>query len=401
MALTPVGALSAPVSAFAQTPGGGALPTLRDTIIDAGAAKRAKQDAKGADGVVQTAIVGFAGGYTTNAGPTPDPAASPVFETSFFFLHERPLGEGGLNLQADATASDFTDFSDARGAEFGLKAAFAPNDESWLVALGAEKRRDIEEDVSETSLSASRQWSTGGVVTPYVESGLVYLDYADVNVLFLEFANQDDRDRLSGSLEGGIRLKSSDALSLAASVGVNAKKYSEAIDDFGLDRNNLSTFLSFGATYDTGGISATVSYAPVYRVYAESAFSPLIAHTFNASGSAALTDAVRVFGGARMGLEETDFLAARTVEEQAANIGITLAWPGKASMTLEAAYTNRAFDGVDRVDRKYELQWRAEQPLSDRLTLTARAGYLLFNSSFGDLSLDQRTAMVGLVYRIQ
>lgn len=394
LALTPIFQLG---PALAQSVNSGASPELRSTLADGVRGAR-----RPGDGASQTVAVGVAAGYSTNAGPTLQPDPSAFFETSALVLNSRSIAGGTLALQADVTAREYSTPGDARNGTYALKGSFDANDQTFAIAVSAEQRLDIEEDVRIVSLSGRRTFGgASSTWTPFIRGDIAYLDYADVDALFLEFANQDDRDRASATGEAGIRRRLNDSLSVSITAGANAKAYSARRDDFLLARNNASAYAAFGLEFADGKASASLTYAPVYRWFAEETFAPLFAHTVSASASAALTSDVSIYAKTRIGLEETDFLNARAYEDGVAVAGIMVALPHGASTNFDAAYTRRRFHGVERHDKKYELQWRAQAPLNDRWKLTAQAGYLYFASNFGEATLDQTTVTLGLVHTLQ
>jgi hypothetical protein len=385
-------ALSTP--AAAQSVNNGAGPVLRSTLVE-GNRRPPKPD----DGVAQTVAVGVAIGHTNNAGPTLEPAGSPFFETSALVLNSRSTLSGTLTLQAEATTRAYSNGGEARDGAFELKGAYSADDESISLAASASQTVDIEEDVRVFSVSGKRAWAGATTSwTPFVRADLAYLDYADVNALFLEFANQDDRSRLSATAESGLQYKVSERVGVSAAIGANAKDYIAPVDDFLLSRDNASIYASIGAAYSSEKFQANLNYAPVFRSYREEFFGPLIVHTFHADLAAKPLTDVGLYAKARVGLEETDFLSARANEETVAIAGATLALPGKASTSTDAAYTGRRFHGIERRDRKYEIQWRAQAPLDENWKVTAQVGYLVFESEFGDLSLDQTTVMFGVIH---
>ena len=397
VAFATIAALTAALTdAKAQSISSGASPTLRGTLAEI--PKAAKRDE---DGVSQTVVVGVSGGYTNNAGPTFDETSSPVIETSAFVLHARPLGEGRLSLQADLTDREFTSQSEARNAQFGVQANFALDSAGISLTLAAARSVEIDEKITQTSLKVDREWRTeSDRLTPFWSGSLAYLDYTDIDQVFVEFANQDDRDRLSASSQAGVKLQISEPFSLTAALGVDAKKYVASRDDFLLDRDNQSAFASAGIAYEDKGVSASLTYAPVARLYDETLFRPLFTNTFLAQATLTPTDWISASATARYGLEETDFLDARVMKEFVGIAGFTVTLPDRSSATLEGAYTHRYFDTVDRIDQKYEIQVRAQKPITDAIKLTAQVGYLLFATNIGDLSTDQTTAMLGIVTTI-
>lgn len=396
-ALSSVAVFGGSGTVMAQAVGSGASSTLRGTLADTPRGAKSKADA----GPQTVVVIGALGGHTSNAGPTFDETESPVSDHSLFVLHDRPIGGGRLNIQLDATGREFISQSEARNARIGLKGTFTDADTGASVTLAATRSVEIDEKATQTSLSANRDWKTAGqILTPFLTGNLAYLDFTDVDQFFLEFANQDDRDRLSGSVQTGIKLQVTDAVTLIAALGVDIKKYAISRDDFEIDRDNQSVFTSFGAAYDHNALSGSITYAPVYRRYDDDIFRNLFAHTFAAQATLTPADWVNASAAVRYSLEESDFLDTRVMKEFVAIAGLTIAFPDRSSATLEGAYTHRFFDNVGRVDQKYEVQLRAQTPITDATKLTAQIGYLLFATNVEDLSTNQATALVGFVTTI-
>lgn len=267
-----------------------------------------------ADDKSTTAIsVGFAAGYTTNAGPSLDKRDSGVMRTTAEVQHLIESGGRQLSLKGEFADRQYVDRPDVGDMHYAAAAQYGGTLKSgaqFSASLKTERRIDVDENVHETAMSVGYEWPKT-VLTPFVQVMGAYLDYGSIAGDFLESGNQDDRDRVSGTAQAGFRYDLAGKLALRFGAGADIKRYAEARDDFGLMRDSTSVFPFVGLSYADDDNTADLVYAPVFRSYREMAFSPLLAHTVAARGQMQISTALKLFGAARMGLEETDFSLPR------------------------------------------------------------------------------------------
>jgi hypothetical protein len=374
---------------------GGNLSPLRGALTE-GISQAAKPDTTDSS-VAQAAEIGISVGATNNAGPSFSERSSTVVQTKASAIQSRTLEEGQLTLQLDVIDRAFSSQSEARNGLYALKGTFTDDARGFSLTASSLHSLELDEVVTESSVGFEKQWSSSVVSSSsFVSANAAYLDYRDVDNLFLEFANQDDRDRISLTAQAGIKHKLSKAWQLTFALGADTKRYVEQRDDFLIDRNNISTLAVLGSTFQIGAFSASLNYSPVYRVYEDPLFNPLLAHTFAAEANYKVSDHVQMSASAKRSLEETDFLDAKVVEEFISVIGITIVWPERSTLGLQAAYTHREFRGLERTDQKYEAAINFETPLTDRVKLTSQLSYLHFETTFAELETDQLLGLVGI-----
>ena len=385
---------SAATPVLAQSIGGNLSP-LRGALTEGISQKATPQSTESL--VAHAAEIGISVGATNNAGPSFSQKSSAVVQTKASAIQSRTLQDGQLTLQLDVIDRAFASQSEARNGLYALKGTFTDDARGLSISASSLHSVELDEVVTESSVGFEQNWSSSaGLPSPFVRADVAYLDYRDVENPFLEFANQDDRDRISSTLQAGIKHKVSESWLITLALGADAKTYVEQSDDFLIDRNNVSTLAIVGANYQTQALNASLSYAPIYRVYADDNFNPIIAHTFAADLSYAVSDRIQLSANAKRSLEETDFLDAKVVEEFVGVIGVTIAWPEKSTVGLQAAYTQREFRGLERTDQKYEAAVSFETPLTDRVKLTSQLSYLLFETTFAELETDQLLGLVGI-----
>jgi hypothetical protein len=348
-----------------------------------------------------TAIgIGFAAGYTTNAGPSLDKRDSGVMRTTAELLHVIERGGQQLSLKGEYSDRQYIDRADVSESQYALTAQYGKVLKSGAqisASLKSERRIDVDESVHETAMSVGHEWPKA-VFTPFVQAMGAYLNYDSIAGDFLEFGNQDDRDRLSGTAQAGFKYELADKLALRFGAGADIKRYAESHDDFGLMRDSTSVFPFIGLSYADEDDTADLVYAPVYRVYREREFSPLLAHTVAARAQHKLNSALNLFGTARVGLEETDFFTAKTIQEYALSVGGVVTTAGGTLAGAEVTYTFRDFLGFDRVDHKLEAALKTKTPMGERFFLTTEAKYLDFKTNFADARTDMLMGMVGVAY---
>lgn len=348
-----------------------------------------------------TAIsVGFAAGYTTNAGPSLDKRDSGVTRTTAELLHVMERDGQQLSLRGEFSDRQYIDRPDVSEMQYGVTATYGAslkNDAQISGSFKTERRIDVDESVHETAMSAGYEWPKG-VLTPFVQVMGAYLDYDSIAGDFLEFGNQDDRDRFSGTGQAGFKYDLADKIALRFGAGADIKRYAESHDDFGLMRDSTSVFPFVGLSYVGGDDTADLVYASVYRVYREREFSPLLAHTVAARAQQKVNSALKLFGTARLGLEETDFFTAKTIQEYALSVGGVMITAGGTVAGAEITYTLRDFLGFDRVDHKLEAALKTKTPMGERFFLTTEGKYLDFKTSFADARTDMVMGMIGVAY---
>lgn len=374
---------------------GGNLSPLRGALTEGISTPTKTSDND--DALTQAVEIGVSVGVTNNAGPSFSERSSAVVQSKASAIQSRTLEQGQLTLQLDVIDRAFSSQSEARNGLYSLKGTFTDDARGFSLTASSLHSLELDEVVTESSVGFEKQWSSSVVSSsPFVSANAAYLDYRDVDNLFLEFANQDDRDRISISAQAGIKHKLSDAWQLTFALGADTKRYVEQRDDFLIDRNNVSALALFGASFQRGDFSASLNYTPVYRVYDDPLFNPLLAHTFAAEANYKVSDHIQMTASAKHSLEETDFLDAKVVEEFISVIGITIVWPERSTLGLQAAYTHREFRGLERTDQKYEAAINFETPLTDRVKLTSQLSYLHFETTFAELETDQLLGLVGI-----
>jgi hypothetical protein len=341
-------------------------------------------------------------GYTSNAGPALDKTASPVLRTSADVAHKSRAGDGEFALTAAMADREFLNRSELSNYDYKIDAKWTGGtggDGRWTAGFSSEKRVDIDEALVQSGGFLEYEWKRG-TLTPFIRLSAYYLDYADFAGDFLEFGNQDDRDRLSATALAGAKYGLTDALSLKFGAGIDLKRYRSRVDDFGIERDSSSAFPFAGLAYQNAGVAIDIFYAPVYRQYREAQFTPLLAHTATARSEIKLNANWKIFAATRLGLEETDFLAAKAIREWVVSLGGVVTTPGGSSLGAEVVYTLRDFVDFDRIDQKAELVIRGRTPLANGFFLTAEAKYLDFTTSFGSASTDMLLATLGVGYEI-
>lgn len=351
-----------------------------------------------------TAIsVGFAAGYTTNAGPSLDKRDSGVMRTTAELAHVFERNGQQLSLKGEFADRQYIGRPDVSEMQYAVAAQYGgalKGGGQVSAALKTERRIDVDENVHETAMSVGYEWPKA-MLTPFVQMMGAYLDYGSIAGDFLEFGNQDDRDRFSGTAQAGLKYELADKLSLRFGAGADIKRYSGSHDDFGLMRDSTSAFPFVGVSYADGDDTADLVYAPVYRAYREQAFSPLLAHTVAARMQRKVSPALKLFGAARIGLEETDFFIAKTIQEYAVSLGGVVTTAGGTTVGAEITYTLRDFLGFDRFDQKLEVALKTKTPMSERFFLTTETRYLDFKTNFADARTDMLTGLVGVAYEYQ
>ncbi len=355
-----------------------------------------------AEEITSTAVsVGTAVGYTSNAGPSLERAASAVTSSTAEIAHAFQRDGNKVSLGAAYSDRRYLDRADVNEQQVKVTAAYAGKTGfggEVTAAAGAERLLDVEENVVKVGLSLGYEWAPA-LLTPFVQGSIAHLDYGAIAGEFLEFGNQNDRDRLTGSVQVGLKHAVSSDLTVKAGLGADAKRYDMAVDDFGLRRDNTSVFPFLAASYAKGGASADLLYAPVFRQYREREFAPLVAHTLAARGEMQIAPAWKVFAAARAGLEETDFFFAKTVRESVVSIGGIVTTASGASGGLEVSYTINDYVGLPRIDHKIEAVVRTKIPLGGNFLLTGEGRYLTFRSTFADVETDMVMGLVGVVYQ--
>ena len=344
--------------------------------------------------------VGFAAGYTTNAGPSLEKEGSGGTRTTAEMLHVFERDGHQVSLKGAFADRRYVDRPDVSELQYAVSAAYGGTLKTGAqvsASLKTERRVDVDENVHETAMSVGYEWPKA-VLTPFVQVLGAYLDYGAIAGDFLEFGNQDDRDRFSGTVQAGLKYELAEKLTLRFGAGADIKRYMASHDDFGLMRDSTSVFPFAGVSYADGDDTADLIYAPVYRSYRETEFSPLLAHTVAARGKVKVNALLKLFGGLRMGLEETDFFTAKTIQEYAVSAGGVVTTAGGTSAGLEVAYTLSDFVGFDRVDRKVEATLKTKTPIGGRFYLTGEAKYLDFRTNFADARTDMLMGMVGVAY---
>jgi hypothetical protein len=362
--------------------------------------KAALRGTLGADASSTAVIVGFAVGYTTNAGPSLDKAGSGVTRTTAEMLHVFERDGQQVSLKGAFADRQYIDRPDVSEMQYAVSAAYAGTLKAGALvsaSLKAERRVDVDEHVDETAVSAGYEWPKAAF-TPFVQVLGAYLNYGAITGDFLEFGNQDDRDRFSGTAQAGLKYDVASKIAVRFGAGADIKRYMASHDDFGLMRDSRSVFPFAGVSYTDGENTADLVYAPVYRSYRETEFSPLLAHTLTARGQVKVNATLKLFGAARIGLEETDFFIAKTIQEYVVSAGGVVTTASGLSAGLEIAYTLSDFMGLDRVDHKLEAVLKTKAPIGEGFYLTGEAKYLDFRSNFADARTDMLMGMIGVAY---
>jgi hypothetical protein len=374
---------------------------IKSAPIDARAQEKAALRGTLADDRSSTAVsIGFAVGYTTNAGPSLDKEGSGVTRTTAEMLHVFERDGQQVSLKGAFADRQYIDRPDVSEMQYAVSAGYAGTLKAGALVsatLKSERRVDVDEHVDETALGIGYEWPKAAL-TPFVQVLGAYLDYGAITGDILEFGNQDDRDRLSGTAQAGLKYDIASKLALRFGAGGDIKRYTLSHDDFGLMRDSTSVFPFAGVSYADGEDTADLVYAPVYRSYRETEFSPLLAHTLTARGQVKVNAMLKLFGAARMGLEETDFFIAKTIQEYVVSAGGVVTTAGGLSAGLEITYTLSDFMGLDRVDHKLEAVVKTKAPVGDRFYLTGEAKYLDFRSNFADARTDMLMGMIGVAY---
>jgi hypothetical protein len=365
-------------------------PPLKGRIVEDEAATSAV--------VVATGV-----GATSNAGPTLSEQPSAFLDRALGYATSRTTGLGHLDANVNLADRHYTAFEEAYEQSIAASASLTRD---WsgaqtLATLAFSKNRDVEERLTEISLSVAHA-GTAGKVRPYVKAETALLDYGDIPDGFHPFRNQDDRDRISSRATLGLRLTLTDRIDIEIGAGIDRKHYLERFDDFGIRRGNLSLFPLLGLGYTSREGSLRALYMPLWRTYSEDAFESAWKNAYAVEGDMTLADGLKGFAAVRYGFEETDFLIASAAYEAVAVAGLTLA-TGKGTLTLAASRTWRTYDHLEladlaRADDKLEVALYGELPLIETVSLTGRLGYLDYASSFGRASTEAVTASVGLTY---
>ena len=160
--------------------------------------------------------VGFAAGYTTNAGPSLEKEGSGGTRTTAEMLHVFERDGHQVSLKgafADRRYIDRPDVSELQYAVSGMYGGTLKTGAQVSASLKTERRVDVDENVHETAMSVGYEWPKA-VLTPFVQVLGAYLDYGAIAGDFLEFGNQDDRDRFSGTVQAGLKYELAEKLTL-------------------------------------------------------------------------------------------------------------------------------------------------------------------------------------------
>ena len=389
-----------PGDAFADRIGGSSLPASTPAL------KGRIADGEGATSVV---VLSTAAGWTSNAGPT-------FFETPSGFV-DRGLGYAQVaqtafgRLDFSATLADrhyfaFTD-ADERSGQANVALTRDEDGQQTLLAFAAGTSRDIEEQLTQASVSLAHTWS-GETVRPFVQAETAVLDFHDLPGEFLPFANQDDRDRISSRAQAGLRLTITEHVSAEIGGGVDTKHYLERYDDFGVERDSVSLFPLMGLAVATERLSLRAVYMPFRRIFEGDLFENTWVHGYAVDAEVKVSDALKAIASARHGFEETDFLIASAAYETVLVAGLMLTQPW-GNVALAVSETRRDYDGLHlldimRADRKREIALSGEVPLWEAVSLTGRVSYMDFHSSLGEgdafaqIGTDVLTVSLGLTY---
>lgn len=389
-----IGNVKPPKSVEVATDSKRELPPSETSSIDTVHSPKGMQAGETSVGIASRA------GYTSNAGPTLDPIASPVFETVVEFSHARAIENRQLSLSGLVNGREFLKASETRTLTYNLSASLAPADgdtHKLTPSVAVIKTAEVDEELTQV-VAVFEYIHDGSEVKPFITSTAAYLDYADIPALFLEFGNQDDRDRFSITEEAGVAYQPTKPLHLKFGFGADLKLYSDKTDDFGFDRDSRSAFAFASAAYKLDKGAMTLRYSPVYRVYADDNFGSLLIHTISASAEYAPEEAWKISAGVRYGLSETDFLTARAVTEFAVQAGAKYTFAPETTASFDAVYTIKDHDGYERIDRKLEITGDVRAPLAGDLSLSAKVEYLNFETTLLGLKTDMVLAMAGIVY---
>jgi hypothetical protein len=357
------------------------------------------------DAATVAIVFGTGVGATNNAGPTLLERPSGFLDNSIGYAQIIKTALGRVDVSVNLNNRRYMRFSEADELS-GAAAATLTHD--WgsaqsSAALTVTSGSDVEERLTESSLVVEHAL-TKGDVKPYVRAETALLQYRDLPGPAGPFQNQDDRDRLSSRVLTGLRLTLTDHLTFETGAGVDIKTYLDRTDDFGVDRDSITLFPLIGLAYADERASFRAVYTPFLRLYREPLFDDAWKHGYQIEGEAKLSDEWKVFGAARYGFEETDFLIASSAYERVMLAGTTLTLP-QGALTFAASRSWRTYDGlgllaIDRADDKTEFAIAGEMALDQTLSLNARISYLGYESSFGFVGTDALTAMVGLSYAV-
>ncbi|MGE0023134.1 MAG: outer membrane beta-barrel protein [Hyphomicrobium sp.] len=383
-----------PTEAAADRIGGSSIPASAPSLKG-----RISEDDAATSVVVMTASVGA----TDNAGPTLLETPSPFLERGFGYATFSETVFGRLDFSINLSDRIYTDFrqADERAAISSLTLTKDWAGQQTIVALAFSGSRDVEERLTETSLSVIHGWTTG-TIKPYIKVEAAWLDYSDIPDSFQPFANQDDRDRISSRGEMGLRLTLTEHVELQVGAGIDHKAYLTPNDDFGVRRGSVSPYPLIGIAYAGERGSLKALYMPFWRDYREDLFRDAWKHGYAVEGEFKLTDTLKAFVSARYGFEETDFVIASSAYEAVLLGGLALT-VGKGSVSLAVSRTERSYDdlelaGIARADDKVEVAFTGEMPLVANVSLTGRVSYLDYESTFGEVETDALVASLGLTY---
>ena len=357
------------------------------------------------DGATVALVFGTSVGATTNAGPTLLAEPSGILENTIGYAQIFKTAAGRVDVSVNLANSRYMSFSEADELS-GTAAAALTHD--WggaqsSLALTVSSGSDVEERLTETSLVFEHA-VTAGETKPYVRAEAALLQYRDLPGPAGPFQNQDDRDRISSRVLAGLRRTLTEQITVEAGAGVDVKTYLEPTDDFGVARDSVSLFPLIGLAYAGERASFRAVYTPFLRLYREPLFDEAWKHGYQIEGEAKLSDEWKVFGAARYGFEETDFLIASSAYERVMLGGITLTLP-QGTLTFAASRSWRTYDGLGllalgRSDDKTEFAISGDLPLDKTMSLNARVSYLAYESSFGFVETDALTAMIGMSYAV-
>lgn len=357
------------------------------------------------DGASSVVVVATSIGTTSNAGPTLSETPSAFVDRGAGFAYAAQTSIGKVDASVNLSERRYVSFDDAdeRSAQLTLSLTKDWAGRQTLLAFSSSTGRDVEERLTETSLSIAHGW-TEGRVKPYVKAETALLDYRDVPDAFQPFHNQDDRDRVSSRGQVGLRLTLTEAVELELGGGVDHKRYLGRADDFGVKRGSVSVFplIGFALTGSSGHLRAL--YMPFWRDFRDDLFEDGWRNGYALEGEWRPSETLKAFASVRYGFEETDFLVASAAYEQVALAGISWAI-GTGTLGFAVSETRRSYDDLDlvavsRLDKKFEMAVTGEMPLGDALSLNGRVSYLDYRSSFGSIGTDALTASVGLTYAV-
>jgi hypothetical protein len=357
------------------------------------------------DGATVALVFGTGVGATTNAGPTLLETPSAFLENSFGYAQIFKTALGRVDATVNLTNRAYANYDDADELTGTAAVALTHDWDSaqTSAALTVTNSSDVEDRLTETSLVVEHALTSAGT-KPYVRAETALLDYHDLPGPPGPFQNQDDRDRISSRVVVGLRTTLTDHLTLDTGAGTDVKTYLERTDDFVVQRDSVSIFPLIGLAYAGERASFRAIYTPFLRMYREQLFDDAWKHGYQIEGEAKLSNQWKVFGAARYGFEETDFLIACSSYERVFVGGLTLTLPS-AVLTFAASRSWSTYDGlgliaIGRADEKNEFAVSGDMPMGENISLNARVSYLAYESSFGFLETDQLTAMVGLSYAV-